>query len=213
MFCQPRFSAANGISFCLFAGLFGALFLMSQFFQIAQGATPLRAGAELLVWSITGLFVMPVVGRLTERYGNRPFMIAGMLMQTVGLGCLAIVAARRAAFLEMAPLLTISGVGTAMVFPTVANEVMASVAPSQIGIASGTNNALRELGGVFGVAVLASVFSRRGVYSSPETFAAGFKSALWIAVAFSAIGIPLAVSLRRQEATKTAPALAATAEA
>lgn len=196
MFRRSRFSAANGIGFCLFAGLFGALFLMSQFFQTAQGATPLQAGAELLVWSATGLFVAPVAGRLADRYGNRRFMIAGMLMQTAGLACLAIVAARHAAFLELAPLLTIAGAGTAMVFPTVANEVMASVAPSQTGIASGTNNALRELGGVFGVAVLASVFNRHGVYGSPETFVAGFKSALWVAVAFSAIGIPLAASLK-----------------
>jgi EmrB/QacA subfamily drug resistance transporter len=194
MFRKRRFTAANGISFCLFAGLFGALFLMSQFFQTAQGATPLQAGAELLVWSATGLFVAPIAGRLADRYGNRPFMIAGMLMQTVGLGCLAMIAARHAAFVEMAPLLTVAGAGTAMVFPTVANEVMASVAPSQAGIASGTNNALRELGGVFGVAVLATAFNRASVYSSPDAFVAGFKSALWVAVAFSAIGIPLALS-------------------
>lgn len=88
-----------------------------------------------------------------------------------------------------------------MAFPTVANEVMSSVAPNQIGIASGTNNALRELGGVFGVAVLASVFNRRGVYSSPDTFVAGFRSALWIAVAISAVGILLALCLKRTSAT------------
>lgn len=197
MFRRPRVSAANGISFCLFAGLFGALFLMSQFLQTAQGATPLQAGCELLVWSATGLFVAPVAGRLADRYGNPPFIIAGMLMQTAGLGLLAIIAARHVSFLAMAPLLTIAGAGTAMVFPTVANEVMASVAPDETGIASGTNNALRELGGVFGVAVLASVFNRHGVYSSPDTFVTGFKSALWIAVGFSAVGIPLALSLRR----------------
>jgi hypothetical protein len=74
---------------------------------------------------------------------------------------------------------------------------MGSVAPEQMGIASGTNNALRELGGVFCVAVLATVFNRPGVYSSPDTFVAGFRSALWVAVAFSAAGIPLAALLRR----------------
>src|SRR5206468_9897948 len=101
------------------------------------------------------------------------------------------------------PLLTIAGAGTAMVFPTVANEVMASVAPEKTGIAAGTNSALRELGGVFGVAVLASVFSRPGVYHSPDTFVAGFRSALWVAVAFSAAGIPLA--LRGGRAARSAP--------
>jgi EmrB/QacA subfamily drug resistance transporter len=208
MFRRPSFAAANGISFCLFAGLFGALFLMSQFFQTAQGHSPLRAGAELLAWSAIGVFVAPLAGRLADRHGNRPFMLIGLLLQAAGFACLAIVAHRHTAFLEMAPLLTLSSVGTAMVFPTVANEVMASVAPDQTGIASGTNNALRELGGVFGVAVLASVFNRAGVYGSPDTFVAGFRSALWVAVAFSAIGIPLALSIRRTsreiEASSTA---------
>ena len=78
-----------------------------------------------------------------------------------------------------------------MVFTTVAGEVMGSVPAGQIGIASGTNNALRELGGVFGIALLATVFNRPGVYNSPDIFVSGFRSALWVAVAFSAIGILL----------------------
>lgn len=197
MFRLTNFTAANGISFCMFAGLFGALFLMSQFFQTAQGRTPLVAGAELLVWSATGLFVAPVAGRLAARYGNRRFMVTGMVMQAAGLACIAFVAHRDTPFLELAPMLTFSSVGTSMVFPTVANEVMGSVAPEQTGIASGTNSALRELGGVFGVAVLASVFTRPGVYNSPDTFVAGFRSALWIAVAFSAIGIALALLIKK----------------
>jgi EmrB/QacA subfamily drug resistance transporter len=208
MFRRPNFTAANGVSFCLFAGLFGALFLMSQFFQTAQGSTPLQAGAQLLVWSATGLFVAPIAGRLAGRHGNRPFMLAGLLMQTAGLACLAVIAGRHTPFLAIAPVLIIAGVGTSMVFPTVANEVMSSVAPEQTGIASGTNSALRELGGVFGIAVLASIFNRPGVYSSPGTFVAGFRSALWIAVAFSAAGIPLALSLRRAAAPKTKPVVA-----
>src|SRR5579875_2268315 len=196
MFRRASFTAANGISFCLFAGLFGALFLMSQFFQTAQGRTPLQAGTQLLAWSATGVAAAPITGRLADRHGNRPFMLAGLLMQTAGLACVAIIARGQTPFWEMAPLLAIAGSGTAMVFPAVASVVMASVAPRQAGIASGTNNALRELGGVFGVAVLASVFSRPGAYGSPGMFVAGFRSALWIAVACSAVGIPLALSLK-----------------
>ena len=78
-----------------------------------------------------------------------------------------------------------------MVFTTVAGAVMGSVAPDQIGIASGRNNALRELGGVFGIAVLATVFNRPGVDNSPDTFVSGFRAALWVAVAFSAAAILL----------------------
>jgi predicted MFS family arabinose efflux permease len=137
MFRRAGFTAANGISFCLFAGLFGALFLMSQFFQTAQGRSPLQAGAQLLAWSATGLFVASIAGRLAGRYGNRPFMLTGLLMQTAGLACLAIIARTDVPFLEMAPFLAVAGVGTSMVFPTVANEAMASVARHETGIASG----------------------------------------------------------------------------
>src|SRR5437667_3286166 len=92
-----------------------------------------------------------------------------------------------------------------MVFTTVAAAVMGSVAPEQIGIASGTNNAFRELGGVFGIAVLAAVFNRPGVYHSPDTFVSGFRAALWVAVAFSAAAIPLTGFLK-PKASQTASA-------
>ena len=64
---------------------------------------------------------------------------------------------------------------------------MGSVPLSEAGVASGTNSMLRELGGVFGVAVLASVFARHGVYSSQQTFVDGFTQALWVAVGFSGL--------------------------
>ena len=88
-------------------------------------------------------------------------------------------------------MLALAGIGGPMVFTTVAAAVMGSAGPEQIGIASGTNNALRELGGVFGIAVLAAVFNQPGVYHSPDTFVSGFRAALWVAVAFSAAAIPL----------------------
>jgi hypothetical protein len=94
-----------------------------------------------------------------------------------------------------------------MIFTTVAGEVMGSVPADQIGMASGTNNALRELGGVFGIAVLATVFNRPGVYASPDVFVSGFRSALWVAVAFSAVGI-LLTGLLKARATKAETAAA-----
>ncbi|HTR75016.1 MAG TPA: MFS transporter [Solirubrobacterales bacterium] len=195
MFRGRRFTAANGISFCLYAGLFGSLFLMSQFFQTAQGCSPLQAGAELLAWSATGLVVAPLAGRGADRFGNRPFILAGLLMQAIGLGAIASIAGVDTSFLALAPFLLIAGSGTALVFPTVTNEVMGAAAPERAGIASGINSSLRELGGVFGVAVLASVFSRGGVFVDPVTFVAGFHAALWVAVAFTVIALPLALSL------------------
>jgi hypothetical protein len=70
---------------------------------------------------------------------------------------------------------------------------MGSVPLKEAGIASGANSALRELGGVLGVAVLASVFARRGVYTSHRAFVDGFTQAIWVAVGFSALGVVAAL--------------------
>jgi MFS family permease len=189
--------------------VFGGLFLMSQFFQTAQGRTPLQAGAGLLAWSAWGFVVGPATGRAAGRYGNRPFMLAGLILWTAGLACLALIAHRHTQYLELAPWLAVAGIGGPMIFATVAGEVMGSVPAEQIGIASGTNNALRELGGVFGIAVLATVFNRPGVYTSPDIFVSGFRSALWVAVAFSAVGILLTGFLkpRASQAAEAVPSV------
>jgi predicted MFS family arabinose efflux permease len=212
LFRRRSFSAANAIGFCLFASVFGGLFLMSQFFQTAQGRTPLQAGAGLLVWSGWGFFVGPAAGRAAGRYGNRPLMLAGLVLWTAGLAALALIAHRHTRYLEMAPLLALAGIGGPMIFTTVAGEVMSSVPAEQIGIASGTNNALRELGGVFGIAVLATVFNRPGVYSSPAIFVSGFRAALWVAIAFSAIGIVLTGFLTSSRSRAASAAAVSTAD-
>jgi hypothetical protein len=70
----------------------------------------------------------------------------------------------------------------------VATAVATSVPDRDVGIASGANSMLRELGGVVGVAVMASVFMRHGVYASPRIFIDGFTAALWVGVGFSLVG-------------------------
>ena len=193
LFRKISFTAANAVSFSMYAGLFGAVFLMSQFFQSAQHHSPLATGLRLLPWTGAPMIVSPIAGKLAERYGNRPFMGLGLLLQGVGLGWVAAIATARIGYGEVGAALGVAGVGIAMVFPTVSTEVLASVPPSDVGVASGTNSALRELGGVFGVAVLASVFSRPGVYTNPATFVDGFRAALWVGAGFSAAGVLAAV--------------------
>jgi EmrB/QacA subfamily drug resistance transporter len=193
LFREPRFSAANGVAFFMYAGLFGALFLMAQFFQIAQHHTPLETGVRLLPWTAAPL-LSPVFGKLADRYGNRPFMAVGLLLQAVALGWIATVAQADLGYPQLGAALGLAGFGVAMFFPTVANEVVGIVPPAEVGVASGTNSALRELGGVFGVAVLAAVFARPGIYASAAIFTDGFKSALWVGAAFSAVASVLAAS-------------------
>jgi MFS family permease len=191
---------------------------MAQFLQIALGHSPLGAGIRLLPWTGAPMVVAPIAGALSERYGNRPFMVAGLALQTIGLGWVALIAKPGMGYAELGVALTVAGIGISMCFPTVANAVMGSVPLREAGVASGTNSMLRELGGVLGIAVLASVFARPGVYHSPAIFIDGFTQALWVGVGFSALGVAaalLAPARRRPtEATAVAhPGLALSQEA
>jgi MFS family permease len=193
LFRQRTFASANAVSFLMYAGLFGALFLMSQFLQTCLGYSPLGAGVRLLPWSMPPMIIAPIAGVLADRYGNRPFMVLGMALQAIGLAWVALIASPDVSYAQIGVALTIAGTGTSFCFPTVANAIMGSVPLSEAGVASGTNSTIRELGGVFGVAVLATVFARHGVYTSHRTFVDGFTQAIWIAVGFSALGVGAAL--------------------
>ena len=206
-FRDRTFASANAVSFFMYAALFGTLFLMSQFLQIALGYSPLGAGIRLLPWTGAPMIVAPIAGALSERYGNRPFMAAGLALQTIGLAWVALIAAPGMGYLELGLALTVAGIGISMCFPTVANAVMGSVPLQEAGVASGTNSMLRELGGVLGIAVLASVFARQGVYHSPRLFIDGFTQALWVGVGLSAAGCAAALLVPTRRHTNEARAI------
>ncbi|WP_210586354.1 MFS transporter [Streptomyces sp. GESEQ-35] len=187
-FRRRAFSTANASAFLLFASLLGALFMITQLFQIGLGYNPLEAGVRILVWNATPLLIAPIAGVLADRYGTRPFMLGGLVLQATGLALLAWQVEPGVGYDRLVGPLIIAGVGISMVFPSVANAVTASVPLSDAGMAAGVNNALRELGGVFGVAVAAAVFTTYGGYATPETFVDGCGPALWVAAGIAAIG-------------------------
>jgi EmrB/QacA subfamily drug resistance transporter len=198
LFRSRAFNAANGVSFFMFASLFGVLFLMMQFLQSALGYSPLEAGLRTLPWTGAPMFIAPIAGVLADRYGNRPVLLVGLALQAVGLGWIAAIATPGMSYTWLAVALGVAGVGISLCFPSVANAVVGSVQSSQMGIASGTNSAVREIGGVFGVAVLATVFAHSGVYSSPSIFVDHFKDAVALGAGFSALGLVVATALPRR---------------
>lgn len=209
LFRSRTFAASNAVSFFMYAGLFGALFLMSQLLQTGLGYSPFGAGLRLLPWSLPPMFIAPVAGLLAGRYGNRPLMVLGLALQAAGYAWVAVIVTPGVGYAELGAAFTVAGIGTSFCFPTVANAIMGSVPMDEAGIASGTNSAFRELGGVFGVAVLASVFSHPGAFRSPSGFIAGFTPALWVAVGLSAAGIVAALlTARRTPRRVPEPALA-----
>ena len=212
LFRSRGFASANAVSFFMYAGLFGSLFLVTQLLQFAQGHSPLSAGILMLPWTAAPGVVSPIAGALADRIGNRPFLIVGLAMQAIGLGWIAAVVTAHMSYLQLGLAFGVAGIGIGMVFPTVANGVLGSVPMAEAGVASGVNSTLRELGGVLGVAVLAAVLARHGIYSSPRVFLDGFAPALWVAVGLSAVGMLAATFFPgrrpRQETAQVEPALA-----
>jgi EmrB/QacA subfamily drug resistance transporter len=187
-FAKRSFAVTNVASLSMYFGMFGSIFFLSQYMQNVLGNTPLQAGLKLLVWTGATMVVAPLAGVFSERLGSRPFMVAGLSLQAGALAWLALVFSANLPYSEMIPPFIMAGAGMALVFAPSANAVLSSVTSQQAGQASGANNAIREVGGVLGVAVLASVFTGAGGYGSPQMFMAGLRPAVWVGVAVLAAG-------------------------
>ncbi len=88
-----------------------------------------------------------------------------------------------------------AGVGMALVFSPSASALLSVVSAERAGQASGANNAIREVGGVFGVAVLGSIFAGAGGFDSPQAFVDGFGPAVWVGAGVVAVGALVALAL------------------
>jgi EmrB/QacA subfamily drug resistance transporter len=205
-FRNRTFAATNAASLFMFFGMFGSIFLLAQFLQTVQGYSPLSAGLRTLPWTAMPIFVAPIAGALSDRIGGRPLMAVGLAMQAIGLGWLAMISSPTVPYGDLVPAFVISGIGMALFFAPVANVVLSSVRREEEGKASGTNNAIRELGGVFGVAVLASVFSHYGGYETPATFVDGLVPAVWVGAAVVAAGAAAALVIPRRRRAEVASA-------
>src|SRR5215475_2513739 len=198
-FRNRTFSAANTASFLMFFGMFGSIFLLAQFFQTVQGYSPLQAGLRVLPWTAMPIFVAPIAGALSDRIGGRPLMATGLALQAIGLGWIAFVSTPTVAYSALVIPFILSGIGMALYFAPVANVVLSSVKPEEEGQASGANNAIRELGGVFGIAVLASVFAHYGGYGTGQTFVDGLTPALYAGAGVVGLGALAAHGIRRAQ--------------
>jgi len=187
-FRSRAFAATSGVSLAMSFGIFGSIFLLAQYFQTVKGYGPLEAGLRTLPWTGMPMLVAPIAGALSDRIGSRSLMAAGLALQAVAIVWLAAVTTTDVAYSALVPAFVLGGTGMALVFSPVANAVLGAVKPHEAGQASGANNAIRELGGVLGVAVLAAVFSATGGYESGEAFVDGLRSALWVGAAVLAAG-------------------------
>jgi EmrB/QacA subfamily drug resistance transporter len=205
-FRSRAFSAGNAAIFLTFASLFGAVFFFAQMLQTALGYGPLDAGLRLMPWTVTFITVAPLVGNLVDRFGERPFMVAGLSLQALGMGWIALIADSGLTYSEFLLPSIVAGVGVSMAIPSAQNSVIGSFSLEEVGKAAGANSMMRELGGVFGVAVAAAVFAGAGSYASPAGFLDGFAPAVAVLAGFSVVGAIVALALPgRRRTAETAP--------
>jgi EmrB/QacA subfamily drug resistance transporter len=214
-FRSRAFSAGNAAIFFTFASLFGTVFFYAQLLQTALGYGPLGAGLRLLPYTATFMTVAPIAGALADRIGERPLLVGGLTLQAMGMGWLALIAKPDLAYSHMLAPFIIAGVGVSMAIPSAQNSVVGSVASEALGKAAGVNSMMRELGGVFGIAVVVAVFAATGGYASAQAFTDGFGPAIGVSAGLALAGavaalvlpsrrisIARANALRAQEATQ-----------
>jgi EmrB/QacA subfamily drug resistance transporter len=187
-FRSRAFSAGNAAIFFTFASLFGAVFFFAQLLQTGLGYGPLDAGLRLIPWTATFMTVAPIAGALADRFGERPFMVGGLLLQAVGMGWIALIAEPGLEYSEFVLPAIVAGVGVSMAIPAAQNSVIGSVALEALGKAAGTNSMMRELGGVFGIAIAVAVFAAAGSFASANAFLDGFAPAIAVTAALSLAG-------------------------
>jgi EmrB/QacA subfamily drug resistance transporter len=194
-FRSRAFSAGIAASFLFYASMYGVLFLLPQFLQAAQGNGPLGVGLRLLPWTSPLFVFAPLGGSLVNRLGERTLVVAGLLLQAIGMAWIGWIAAPALPFVYLVAPLVIAGAGVSAAMPAAQNAILSAVARPEVGKASGIFNMVRFLGGVFGVAMAVAVFSANGAVGSPEAFAAGFVPALAISAALSLLAAIIGMAL------------------
>ncbi|GAA1255681.1 MFS transporter [Pseudonocardia aurantiaca] len=189
LFTHRGFALAGVVALFAQGGMFGAVFLLTQFMQDVLNYAPLDAGLRTLPWTLAPVVVAPLAALLADRAGMRAAMALSAALQAAALGWFAVVVAPGVPYAVLVPPMLMAGTGMGLFFALTARQALDWVAPAEHGIASGINNALRQTGVVLGVAVLASVFAANRGYSGAAEFVAGLWAALWVGAAAVAVAL------------------------
>jgi EmrB/QacA subfamily drug resistance transporter len=204
-FRRRSFSSAGAVAVLFSFALIGSVFWIAQMLQVGMGYSPLASGVRMLVFTMMPMIFAPLGGIGSDKFGTRPFMAGGLLLMAAGFGWLGLIIRADISYRALVLPFIVAGIGISFVFPTLANASISSVPLADSGVAAGSNNTLRETGGLFGVAVLAAVFTANGSYASRATFMHGIKFAILVAAAAAlAATIPALLGPSRAQALASA---------
>jgi MFS family permease len=204
-FRRRAFSSAGAVAFPFSFALIGSVFWIAQMLQVGMGYSPLASGLRMLVFTMMPMIFAPLGGIGSDKLGNRPFMAGGLLLMGGGYLWLALTVKAGVSYTSLILPFVVAGIGLSCVFPTLANAAVGSVPLADSGVAAGSNNTMREAGGLFGVAVLAAVFTANASYASRTTFMHGLKFALAAAAVVALVAvIPALLGPSRAQALASA---------
>jgi DHA2 family multidrug resistance protein-like MFS transporter len=159
LFSNIRFTSASLSIMVAFFGLFGFIFLITQYFQLIKGYDPLSAGVHTLPFAIVTGAASPFAPVLASRFGTKLVVPLGLLAMSAGFAVASTVSADTAYFGPVIISMALMAVGLALVAAPSTAAILAVLPPAKAGVGSAINDVARELGGTFGVAVVGAVFS------------------------------------------------------
>jgi len=211
LFRDRSFSITNIVGFAFSFGTMGAVFILIQYLQVVQGASPLEAAVQTTPWTIAPMFVAPIAGLIAPRVGTRVLLVLGLLLQGVALTWTALIIAPATPYPEMIAPFILAGVGMGLVFAPSATALLATLGLIDHAKASGVNSTLRELGVALGTAVMTAIFVGAGGQLTPDLYVDAARPAVLTGAAVLFAATVVAVWLPSGRATELDAATPATA--
>ena len=193
LFSSRGFSVANVIGLFFTIGMFGTVFLLSQYLQVVQGYSPLEAGLRTLPWTAAPMVVAPLAGMLSARTGLRSLLLVGLVLQTASLVWFAYLTEAGSGYPSFVVPLAMAGVGMGLTFAPSATAVLEGLPEDDFAIASSANSTIREFGVALGVALLTAVFLGNGGQISPVGYDGAIGPALLTGAAAVAVAVVAAL--------------------
>jgi EmrB/QacA subfamily drug resistance transporter len=188
-----QFTAANLVTFLVYAGISINFFLLSVNLQQVLGYSPMQAGLAILPVTAIMLALSARAGMLAERIGPRLPMTVGPLVVAAGLALLSRVQQGTTYLGTVLPGQIVFGLGLTLTVAPLTATVLAAASERFAGIASGVNNAISRGAGLLAIAVIPGVAGLTGdAYKDPAAFASGFRTAMLISATLAAAGGALA---------------------
>ena len=157
----PAFSAGNTVAFSVSLGMFATFFFMSLYLQTIHGYTPFEAGVRFLPMTITIIVTAPLAGKYASKHGSRAPMTYGLILAGSGLLILGSALTVSSPYWLLLPVFVIMGHGMGATMAPMTAAVMNSVGPERAGLGSAMTNTSREVGGVFGIALLGTILTTK----------------------------------------------------